>query len=106
MKVLLDENLPKKLTYDLLEHEVFTVREMQWNGKKNGELLALMKQQQFDILLTFDKNMQYQQNFSQYTLSIILLQARSNSYATLKMLMPFVRSALQRQLPSGVTVIR
>lgn len=60
MKLLLDENLPKRLKIDFPNHEVFTVREMGWNGIKNGDLLQLMLAEAFDALLTFDKNLQYQ----------------------------------------------
>ncbi len=50
MKILLDENLPKKLKITFaLEHEVFTVREKNWNGKQNGELLGLMTLNGFDV---------------------------------------------------------
>ena len=54
MKLLLDENLPKRLKQDLLPREAFTVRDMGWNGKSNGELLTLMKDHGFDALVTFD----------------------------------------------------
>ncbi len=54
MRLLLDENLPKRLKLDYSEHEIFTVREMQWNGIKNGELLKLMVANSFDALLTFN----------------------------------------------------
>lgn len=60
MKLLLDENLPKKLKKDLSIHEVYTVHDMGWNSKKNGELLKLMLNKGFDVLLTFDKNLQFQ----------------------------------------------
>jgi predicted nuclease of predicted toxin-antitoxin system len=60
MKLLLDENLPKRLKFLLPNHQVFTVREKQWNGFKNGNLLSLMLNENFDALLTFDKNMQHQ----------------------------------------------
>ncbi len=55
MKLLLDENLPKKLKSDFPKHEVFTVRDMNWNGKKNGELMLLMLEKTFDAFITFDK---------------------------------------------------
>ena len=55
MRLLLDENLPKRLKQDFLAHEVFTVREKSWNGIKNGELLKLLLENNFDALLTFDK---------------------------------------------------
>ena len=42
MKLLLDENLPKRLKQDFLDHEIYILRDKGWKGKKNGELLALM----------------------------------------------------------------
>ncbi len=60
MKLLLDENLPKRLKEDFSDYEVFTVRELGWNGIKNGELLRLMIENGFNALLTFDKNLQHQ----------------------------------------------
>jgi hypothetical protein len=63
MRLLLDENFPKRLKQDFLAHEVFTVREKSWYGIKNGELLKLLLENNFDALLTFDKNLQHQQNF-------------------------------------------
>ncbi len=64
MLLLLDENLPKRLKLDFPEYEIFTVRDRQWNGIKNGELLKLLLENLFDALLTYDKNLQHQQNFS------------------------------------------
>ena len=66
MRLLPDENLPKRLKSDFPDHEVFTVREKGWNGIKNGEILQLMLADNFNALLTFDKNLQHQQNFSKY----------------------------------------
>jgi len=63
MKLLLDENLPKRLKLDFTEHEIYTVRDKGWNGIKNGQLLKLLIENQFDALFTFDKNLSYQQNF-------------------------------------------
>lgn len=62
MKLLPDENLPKRLKSLLVPHDVSTVREMGWNGKGNGALLALMMQNGFDALITFGKNLRCQQN--------------------------------------------
>ena len=53
MKLLLDENLPKRLKQDFLDHQVYTVREKSWNGIKNGDLLKLLLENNFDALLTF-----------------------------------------------------
>lgn len=63
MKLLLDENLPKRLKLDFSEHQIYTVRDKNWEGKKNGELMSLLIENSFDALLTFDKNLQHQQNF-------------------------------------------
>jgi predicted nuclease of predicted toxin-antitoxin system len=101
MKLLLDENLPKKLKNDFPEHEVYTVREKGWNGKTNGELLKLMLAAEFDALLTFDKNLQHQQNFKKYTLTVFVLSASDNTYLTLQKLVPRILALLSTPLPGG-----
>jgi hypothetical protein len=58
MLLLLDENLPKRLKSDFSNHQIFTVWEKGWNCIKNGELLQLLLANNFDALLTFDKNLQ------------------------------------------------
>lgn len=107
MKLLLDENLPKRLKNDLSEYEIYTVRDKEWNGKKNGELLKLMIADGFDALLTFDKNLQYQQNFNKYSLPVILLNAPDNSYITLRELVPKIKTALSQPLiPGPIEIIK
>ena len=71
MRLLLDENLPKRLKVDFPEHEIYTVRDKGWNGIKNGDLLELLLENSFDALLTFDKNLQHQQNFVKYTMNSV-----------------------------------
>lgn len=83
MRLLLDENLPKRLKLDFPEHEIYTVRDKQWNGIKNGELLQLLLDNSFDALLTFDKNLQHQQNLAKYTLTVFVLTAKINQYKEL-----------------------
>ena len=83
MKLLLDENLPKRLKLDFAEHEVYTVRDRGWNGVKNGKLLKLLIEHGFDALMTFDKNLQYQQNFEKYTITVFVLTAPINTYIEL-----------------------
>lgn len=80
MKLLLDKNLPKRLKTDFLAYEVYTVREMGWNGINNGKLLQLMIEHNFQALLTFDKNLQHQQNFKKYTVSVFVLSTVNNTY--------------------------
>ena len=61
MKVLLDECVTKRLKPYLAGFEVFTISEMKWNGVENGELMALCVDNNFDVLLTIDKNLMFQQ---------------------------------------------
>lgn len=106
MRLLLDENLPKRLKQDLKEHEIYTAADKGWTGISNGKLLELLTENQFDALLTFDKNLQYQQNFTKYTIAVIVLNAPDNSYATLKELVQKVKDVLTTNLISGPTEIK
>ncbi len=107
MKLLLDENLPKRLKSLFPNHQVFTVREKQWNGIKNGQLLSLMLNNKFDALLTFDKNMQHQQNFSKYAIAVFVLTGSINTYEALKILVPKIDAYLAApQLPPGIIEIK
>jgi len=101
MKLLIDENLPKRLKIDFPEYEIKTVRDMGWNSKKNGELLELMLKNGFNVLLTFDKNLQHQQNFVKYPISVFVLNAMDNAYQTIKPLVPVIHQYLQTDLKPG-----
>lgn len=104
MKLLLDENLPKRLKKDFRDHEIFTVREQGWNGLKNGQLLEQMLNENFDALITFDKNLQHQQNFKKYPLQVIVLNAVSNRYPDLHPLSDKVRDRLLKP-QAGVSIV-
>jgi predicted nuclease of predicted toxin-antitoxin system len=106
MKVLLDENLPKRLKADLSMFEVVTVREKGWQGRENGELIRAMLTEGYQALLTFDKNLQYQQNFARYPVTVLLLNAKDNLYATLRPLAPKVVAKLNENPGAGVFEIR
>ncbi len=106
MKLLLDENLPKRLKLDFYDHEIYTVRDKCWNGIKNGDLLKLLIENGFDALLTFDKNLQHQQNFIKYTIAVFVLSAKINSYEALTRLTPKVSAYLNNPpLPIGGIII-
>ena len=94
MKVLLDECVPRKLRLELSKHEVHTVTERGWSGIKNGKLLALAEAE-FDVLLTVDQNLKYQQNLKAFNIGVILLVARNNRLKTLLPLMPKAKEALE-----------
>ena len=94
MKVLLDECLPKRLKQAFQRHIVSTVPEMGWAGKMNGELLKLAKGK-FDVFVTVDQNLQYQQNLEDSNMAVVLLVIRNNRYETFKPLISKVQQALE-----------
>ena len=102
MRVLLDECVPRALRRELPGHEVTTVAEAGWAGVKNGELLQLAARQ-FDLLLTVDRNLEYQQNFAGLALAVVVVHAPSNDVAVLRPLMPAVLAAISATKPGTVT---
>jgi hypothetical protein len=89
MKILLDESLPRKLRDDFgTDHDVWTVRDKGWLGKKNGVLLNLMTGDGFDLFVTIDRNMPYQQNLTKLPLTIFVLCAKDSTRETLQALIP------------------
>ena len=108
IRVLLDENLPRKLKWSL-EAEAVTVPERGWGGVKNGQLLR-QAAAEFDILLTMDRGMEHQQNVEGLDLCIIVLSAVSNDLDDLLPLVPAVNAALSanpaRVLPGRVIHIK
>ncbi len=106
MKLLLNENLPKRLKRDFAEYEVLTVRDKGWNSKKNGELLELMLAENFNALLTFDQNLEHQQNFEKYPITVFVFIAENNTYQILNELVPNIKAELKKPLPKGVIKIQ
>ena len=93
MRVLLDECLPRKLKRALTGHEVKTVAESGWAGRKNGDLLRLA-QGRFDVFITVDRNLAFQQDVGQFDIAVIVLAAYRNAIEDLEPLMPTVVRAL------------
>lgn len=105
MKALLDECLPRKLKFELSDHDVKTVPEAGWAGKKNGELLILAEKN-FDVFITNDQNLVFQQNIKSFNISIIILAVKSNR---LKDLLPYVSQiqlALDSITPGEIVTIK
>ena len=92
MRILLDECVPRPLRRELAGHDVRTVQEMGWTGKKNGELLALMAGAGFDVLLTVDQNLRHQQNLAAAGVAVVVMVAPSNRLMDLVPLVPGFRS--------------
>ena len=88
MKILLDECVTKRLKKHLEEFEVFTVRELNLSGIKNGKLLTYCVENKFDLLLTIDKNLMFQQNFDQYPITIVILNCQTSKIEELVTFLP------------------
>lgn len=93
MRVLLDECVPRALRDELPGQDVRTVAESGWAGVKNGELLRLAAER-FDVLLTVDRNLEYQQNFVGAQVAVIVVHAAGNDIASLRPLMRQVLEAI------------
>ena len=93
MKLLLDECIDRRLAEDLEGHDVKTVPQMGWAGIKNGELLILAEQE-FDVFITVDRNLSFQQNLPKFNIAVLILHASSNRLADLKPLAPKTLSTL------------
>ncbi|HEV8120652.1 MAG TPA: DUF5615 family PIN-like protein [Candidatus Polarisedimenticolia bacterium] len=102
MRVLLDECLPRKLKAELAEHQVRTAQEEGWAGFKNGALLQVASSR-FDVFLTVDRGVAFQQNVTDLPIAVVLIMARSNRLRDLRPLLPEVRQALPRAKAGSVT---
>jgi predicted nuclease of predicted toxin-antitoxin system len=78
MKILLDECIPRTLKYALPDHDCETVPEAGFSGQKNGVLLTLAESAGFELLVTMDKDLQYQQNLAGHSIAVLIIRARSN----------------------------
>jgi predicted nuclease of predicted toxin-antitoxin system len=93
VKLLLDECIDQRLAKDLEEHDVKTVPQMGWAGIKNGELLTLAEKE-FDIFITVDRNLSFQQNLPKFNIAVLVLHAPSNRLADLRPLATKILSTL------------
>ena len=106
MRLLLDECVPQKFKNDLPGHDVHTVHEMGWSSKRNGELLELMQEQDFDCLITVDQNVENQQNVAALKIAIIVIIARSNRLEEIRRAAAKVLLALANMEPGRVVSVK
>ena|SRR5947207_1162738 len=93
MRILLDECVPGRLRREFPGHDVRTVPEMGWAAKENGQLLALAASA-FDVFITADQKLSYQQNVAKLDIAVIVLVARRTKIEFLRPLMPDVQQSL------------
>jgi hypothetical protein len=102
MRVLLDECVPRKLKNGIPDHECQTVPEAGLAGLKNGLLLSLAENAGFDLFLTMDKGLQYQQNLSGRRIAILIIRASSNRLVDLLPHLEMCRSIMRSIQPGEV----
>jgi hypothetical protein len=102
VRVLLDEQLPRHLAGDLAGHQVRTVQQEGWAGVKNGDLLRRAAASGFDVFVTADQNLEFQQNLARARLGVIVLVALSTVLEDLRPLVPAALSAIGRVRPGEV----
>ena len=106
MRLLLDENVPRKLTFDLRDYQVKTVPEMGWSGIKNGELLKILIKEKFDCFITADKNLEFQQNFTLYPIPVLVIKVKRITYQNIKTIVPEILKLLDEGLKPGINLIK
>ena len=105
MRILLDEDLPRRIADHLVGHDVSTVQSSGWAGMKNGELLALAAAR-FDVFLTMDRNLEFQRNLATLPLAVLVIEAVSNRMEHLLPVVPALLLELERISPRSLRRIR
>jgi predicted nuclease of predicted toxin-antitoxin system len=98
MRILLDESLPHDLARLILDHQVSTVRHEGWASVKNGKLLALAATK-FDVFITADRNLEFQQKLTKLPVAVVVLVARKNRVQDLEPLLPQLAEVLNNLVP-------
>jgi hypothetical protein len=104
MRVFLDECVDWRLARDLIGHQVMTARQMGWSSIENGRLLALAAQE-FDVFITVDRNLSYQQNLTAVSIPVIVLRAATNRLAELQLLVPELLAVIAAAKPGSATIV-
>ena len=102
MRVLLDEQLPRRLARQLAGHYVRTTQQEGWAGLRNGALLARAEAAGFEVFMTADQNLQFQQSLAGSALIVVVLVARSIKIDALLPLIPSIEDALRSAQPGEV----
>jgi predicted nuclease of predicted toxin-antitoxin system len=95
LKILLDHNLDRRLKSLLPDHQVHTAQDMDWADALNGELLSLLEENGFEVLITADSKLKDQQNVTGRNMGVIVLRALDNRRTTHAEMMEDIIAALE-----------
>ncbi len=104
MKVFVDECVDWRFVRYIVGHEIKTARQQGWSTIKNGELLALAEKE-FDVFVTVDRNLSFQQNLPAFTIAVIVLRAHSNRLGDLQPLVPELLASIPTAKRGVVTYV-
>lgn len=104
MKIFVDECIDWRLAREIVGHEVSTAREMGWTTLKNGELLTRTSKQ-FDVFLTVDRNLSFQQNLPTFDIAVVVLRCNSNRLLDLRRLVPDLLACLSTVRSGTITYV-
>jgi hypothetical protein len=105
IRVLLDENLPRKLGRELHDCYVRTVQEEGWTSYSNGELLSRARGS-FDVFLTADRRLQFQQNLTRFDIGVVVIVTPRLRFRTIRWAVDAIRTAIQKVKPGEVIHVR
>ena len=103
-RVLFDEDLPRKLRRDLVEFEIRTVQEQGWSSVQNGELLRRASEL-FDVFVTADQNLQYQQNIARFDIGIVVIASADTRLPRLRSAILKIRTAIVNVQPRTLVIV-
>ncbi|HEY3052542.1 MAG TPA: hypothetical protein VGK04_04050, partial [Thermoanaerobaculia bacterium] len=102
LRILLDESVPLRLAADLSTNDVATVRKQRWIGLRNGVLLRAAAAGGFDVLITRDRSLPYQQNLRAIGIAVVVIAKVRNRLRDLQPLIPQIQGALDVIRPGDV----
>ena len=105
MRILLDEDLPRRLGELIVGQQVSTVQRSGWSGVKNGKLLALAAVG-FDVFLTMDGHLEFQQNLANLPIAVLVVEAVSNRMEHLVPVVPNILKELDHLPPQSLRRVR
>lgn len=107
MKVLLDENIDIRFRKSFPGNfEVYTVKDMGWNGIKNGDLIKLLAENNFDYWIVVDKNIPFQQNTKDIPFTIIVLDIFRNTLKQIELLLPQILHTINKSSSEKIIVLK
>lgn len=104
MKLLLDECVTSYLKPEFTEHDVSTIEEAGFKGLKNGKLLEAASGR-FDVLVTVDQNLRFQQNLESFSIAVLVFKAVRSTYPLLKPLIPKALAELETIKPGDIVIV-